>query len=986
VRTSADARPLLGRRSKGSGAGRLLFVCWYDPHGVATIYENIASWQKLSEFALEIVNLWPIRSHPSSHSLSLPATIDLSEYDGVIIHAAVSYSIENLEALDSQLPQPFEQYDGVKVLMKQDEQRSTALFAEYLGRKRFDVLLTCVAEPEWPRVYPTDLVGDVALVHVLTGYVTETMRKMATRWNRARPIDLGYRGSVQPLSFGRLGFEKRQIGYDVTRALSCRHGIRSDISSRPQDRIHGSAWIDFIAASKATLGVESGSNLFDFDGEVEKWCCGFEAAHLDMDPLSEEFYRLADEEYLWRFEGNVDYAQVSPRHFEAAAARSVQILYEGRYSDIFVPDRHFLPLARDLSNLNEAIDTLGDDRRCIDITECSAEEIVGNPKYGYEAFVTTVDAALAAALERKGRRQRRAARGPAGALPRALVLTAADPAQDPRSEWVANSLALDHEVCEIGTFRFGVDGGGPSFERLSTRRLRLRVEQSRHGSCWVPQPAGAGRTLSLGRQTLLYLAVLADASDAMLRALIGALDIVPEDTAQFRGLARHMLDANAALLEAAHRTGRFDLVVATDLDTLPAGVALREETGALLLYDAHEFWPYSWHGMRHWQCDFWAAFSRGLVAEADLAVTVSPPLAAVMTAEYGRQFDCLPNCAARTQGEIVDLERKLSSRAEQGAITFLYQGRFASGRGIDRLIAIWRHVGPNGRLLLRGPDNDYKAAMIELARAQGLLERQVFFPPAVDEDRLIEAASEADVGVIPYEPVNINNRLACPNKLSQYLAAGLPVVCNDLEFVRHVVVDNSIGHSVDFSDEHRAAAVFNKVIDARWEIEAMARRAQRYFAEHFHWEVFFEPLRRQIIEAERPRSPDHDPDGIDLDWIADPTAMRSRSAAEPESSRLLKVYAADFDRLNRHYPAEISRLTDEIDRLNEVYTTEIKRLHDVYPAEINRLHDVYATEINFYRSRLEWLIQIHRLYKIGNMRLKAFVQRLRKRERSAREI
>ena len=915
----------------------------------------------------------------------LPATIDLSEYDGVIIHAAVSYSFENLDTLDSRLPQPFEQYDGVKVLMKQDEQRSTALFAEYLGRKRFDVLLTCVPEPEWPRVYPRDLVGDVALVHGLTGYVTETMRKMTTPWSRARPIDLGYRGSVQPLSFGRLGFEKRHIGYDVSRALSCRHGIRSDISSRPQDRIHGSAWIDFIAASKATLGVESGSNLFDFDGGVEKWCCGFEAAHLDMDPLSEEFYRLADKEYLWRFEGNVDYAQVSPRHFEAAAARSVQILYEGRYSNIFLPERHFLPLARDLSNLDEAIDTLGDDRRCVEITECSAEEVVGNPKYGYEAFVAKIDAALDAALKRKGR-QRRAARRPAAALPRALVLTAADPAQDPRSEWVANSLALDHEVCEIGTYRFGVDGGGPSFERLSTRRFRLRVEQSRHGSFWVPQPARAGRTLSLGRQKLLYLAVLADASDAMLRALIGAVDVVPEDTAQFRGLARHILDASAALLEAAHRTGRFDLVVATDLDTLPAGVALRDETGALLLYDAHEFWPYSWHGMRHWQCDFWAAFSRDLVAEADLAVTVSPPLAAVMTGEYGRQFDCLPNCASRTQGEIVDLECKLSSRAERDAITFLYQGRFASGRGIDRLIAIWRHVGANGRLLLRGPDNDYKTAMIELARSLGLLDHQVFFPPAVAEDRLIEAASEADVGVIPYEPVNVNNRLACPNKLSQYLAAGLPVVCNDLEFVRQVVVDNSIGHSVDFSDERRAAAVFNKVVDAPREIEAMARRAQRFFAEHFHWEIFFEPLRRRIIEAERLQSLEHDPGGIDLGWIADPTAMRSRSTAEPESARLQKVYAADLDRLNRHYPAEISRLSEEIARLDDVYTTEIKRLHDVYPAEINRLHDVYTGEINFYRSRLEWLIQIHRLYKIGNMHLKAFVHRVRKRARSAREI
>lgn len=976
MRTSADARPLLGRRREGAGAGRFLFVCWYDPHGVATVYENIGSWQRLSEFALEIVNLWPIRGHRPS----LPATIDLSEYDGVIIHAAVSYSFETLDALDSQLPRPFEQYDGVKVLMKQDEQRSTALFAEYLGRKRFDVLLTCVAEPEWPRVYPGDLVGDVALVHVLTGYVTPTMQEMATPWSRGRPIDLGYRGSVQPLSFGRLGFEKRQIGYDVARALAGRPAIRSDISSRPQDRIHGSAWIDFIAASKATLGVESGSNLFDFDGGVEKWCHGFEASHLDTDRLSAEFYRLADREFLWRFEGNVNYAQVSPRHFEAAAAHSVQVLYEGRYSDIFSPGRHFLPLARDLSNLDEVIDTLGDERRCVEITECAADEIIRDPRYGYETFVARVDAALAAALERKGR-QRRAARGPAGTLPRALILTAVDPAQDPRSEWLANSLAVDHEVCEIGTYRFGIDGEGPSFERLPARRLRLRVEHSRHGSCWIPQPA-CGRSLSLGRQKLLYLAVLADASDIMLRELVGALDAVPEDLAQFRGLARYILDANAALLEAAHRTGRFDLVVATDLDTLPAGVALREETGALLLYDAHEFWPYAWHGMRHWQSDFWAAFSRDLVAEADLAVTVSPPLAAVMTAEYGRQFDCLPNCASRTQGEIVDLECKLSSRAGRDAITFLYQGGFASGRGIDRLIAIWRHVGANGRLLLRGPDNDYKTAMIELARSQGLLDRQVFFPPAVAEDRLIEAATEADVGVIPYEPVNVNNRLACPNKLSQYFAAGLPIVCNDLEFVRHVVVDNSIGHSVDFSDEHRAAAIFNKVIDAPREIEAMARRAQKFFAEHFHWEIFFEPVRRQIIEAEQSRNREHDPDGIDLEWIADRTAMRSRSFAEPESARLLKVYAADLDQLNQHH----SRLSAEIARLHDVYTIEIRRLHDVYPAEINRLHEVYTAEINLYRSHLDWLIQIHRLYKTGDMRLKAFVQRLRKRARSAREI
>ena len=186
---------------------------------------------------------------------------------------------------------------------------------------------------------------------------------------------------------------------------------RLDITSAPEARINGPGWIDFLAASKATLGVESGSNLFDFDGSVEQWCRDFEAAHPDADHRCEQFYRQAHAEHLFRFEGNVDYAQVSPRHFEAAAARSVQVLYEGRYSDIFRPGEHYLPLRRDLANLGEVVDALADERRCAEITERAFDEIVRNPRYGYEAFVADVDRALDAALARKGRTRRRAAAG-----------------------------------------------------------------------------------------------------------------------------------------------------------------------------------------------------------------------------------------------------------------------------------------------------------------------------------------------------------------------------------------------------------------------------------------------------------------------------------------------------------------------------------------------------------------------------------------------
>lgn len=876
---AADLRPQLGRLAGRSTAARFLMICFYDPNGTGTIFEGIARWQRLSEFAIEILNLWPLRGD----ALRLPAALELDEYDGFIVHPAVSYSLSNLEALDSRLARPFEQYDGVKVLMKQDEQRMPALFAEHLGRKRYDLLLTCVPPAEQPKVYPRETVGDLAFMQVLTGYVTDAMRNMTARWTGSRPIDIGYRGSIQPLCFGRLGYEKRKIGEDVARALAGRPGLRLDISSRWEDRVYGAAWWELLTSSKSTLGVESGSNLFDFDGATERWCRDFELSHPDLDPLSAEFFNLADVQRLASLEGNIDYAQVSPRHFEAAAARSLQILYEGRYSDIFEPGRHFLPLARDLSNLDEVVGALSDERRCIEITERAFDEIVRAPRYGYEAFAAKADPGLDAALERKGRARPRPLASVA-ARPRAVVLTAADPEQDPRFDWVAGSLAPDHDVIEIGTYRFGKDGGGPSVERMSERRTRLRVERTRHGSWWIPSPTAVTPSLSAGRQKLLYLAALVDAPEPLLRSAIGALDVEAEDLAQFRALARHIINSNAALLEAAERIGRFDLIVATDLDTLAAGAALKDETGALLVYDAHEFWPYALHGMRHWQSEFWASFSHELVAAADLAISVSPPLAEAMAAEYGRPFDAVPNCASLAEARAVDIERKLAARSRSGQVDFLFQGAFAPGRGLEQLIGAWRYVDPKARLLLRGLDSEFKDTAVEIARSFEVLDRSVFFPAPVGESELIAAAGDADVGLIPYEPISINNRLCCPNKLSQYLAAGLPIICNQLDFVRAVVVDNGIGFAVDFRDAKGVAAVVNNMVAAPAQIPAMARRARAYFDEKFHWEHAFAPVYGKILELERARGGGKAAAGPDFSWVADASAMRTPATEAARAS------------------------------------------------------------------------------------------------------
>ena len=82
----------------------------------------------------------------------------------------------------------------------------------------------------------------------------------------------------------------------------------------------------------------------------------------------------------------------------------------------------------------------------------------------------------------------------------------------------------------------------------------------------------------------------------------------------------------------------------------------------------------------------------------------------------------------------------------------------------------------------------------------GLLNKSIYFLDAVREDELVAAAAEADVGIVPYLPIAINERLACPNKLSQYLHAGLMVITNDLPYVKSVLEEAEAGLSYSSAD------------------------------------------------------------------------------------------------------------------------------------------------------------------------------------------
>ena len=812
----------------------ILLIAYFDPIGLMTIRENVAAWVKASAYDFEVLNLWKCGFSP----LRIPAHVDLNDYAGVMIHPAVCYFPTNLVSLDTDLQTKFPEYDGLKILVKQDEHFRTHEFGAFLKANKFDILVTCVPPHEIEKAYTAEALVGVRVVQQLTAFVSENMRNSKRRPFDRRPIDISYRGSIQPLICGRLGFEKRAIG-EAVRGPAEAAGLTTDISSRWEDRINGEAWTQFLSSSKAVLGVESGSNLFDFDGSVTQWCDEFAAENADMDPGSEEYYLKAHEAYLHKFEDNIDYAQISPRHFEAAAVGALQILYEGRYSDIFKPGQHYFSLKRDLSNLDEAIDLVRDEKAWSDMTTAAFEDIILSDDYTYDRFVESFDAAVRDKLDEKGIviQPRLARTLPRSDVPkRALVAMYHDPDVDPRVTWLSESLEeRGYEVVELGVHH---DLTSPiELRPITDTRIQVRSRLVPHTWPGLRLPE-AGDDLPLPEYILSLMAQCIFAPNSALEKRFGAVDVI-KDTESFRHACWEMINGPSILMDVGRQLGDFDVVVGVDLHGAPLANALAKETGAISVYDAHEYWPAA-RAKANWEFDFWSKIEQSLVADLDLTATVSKPLADIMSAEYARDYIVLPNCASIEAAKPLSDERKaaidIPARTDE-QVVFLFHGGLHRERPVEFLVSSWPQTDERAILWVRAIKSPIRDELIEMARENGLLDTRIFFPEPAAEDELIESARAADVGIVPYSPHNgLNYQHACPNKLSQYSAAGKPTLSTDLTFVRSMIEAEDIGRIYDTLNPADLAAHVQWFVDNTDERRAMGERAKAFFEGSYNWD------------------------------------------------------------------------------------------------------------------------------------------------------
>lgn len=259
------------------------------------------------------------------------------------------------------------------------------------------------------------------------------------------------------------------------------------------------------------------------------------------------------------------------------------------------------------------------------------------------------------------------------------------------------------------------------------------------------------------------------------------------------------------VIRASFRYRKSDLVHCNDLNALPIGLLIKFfGRNVKVVYDCHEY-ETEVNGIGGVEKHAKKWLERFLINYADQIITVSESIAN----EYSRLY-AIPkphivlNCPPYIDLPKFDLFRE-NLGIRMGQKIFLYQGGLSNGRGIELLLEAFSNNMESDEhvLVLMG-----YGPLEEVVREKAAESQAIFFHPAVAPSSLLKYTSSADYGILFYEDSCLNHRYCSPNKIFEYLMAGIPVITSNLVEMRRLVETEEVGVVA----EHNTVGGFHQAV------------------------------------------------------------------------------------------------------------------------------------------------------------------------------
>jgi glycosyltransferase involved in cell wall biosynthesis len=270
---------------------------------------------------------------------------------------------------------------------------------------------------------------------------------------------------------------------------------------------------------------------------------------------------------------------------------------------------------------------------------------------------------------------------------------------------------------------------------------------------------------------------------------------------------------------------RTDLLFANDLDTLLPNYLISRAKRIALIYDSHEFFTEvpELTGRPTVQ-RIWQRLEAWLLPDLKYTLTVNASIARLYREKFGIEMKVLRNIPTLAELETSMTRAQLNLPTDRKLIILQGAG-INMHRGAEEAVEAMAYMEDAVLLILGSGDviPKLKERVSELE-----IGHKVLFKERMPYAQMMAHTRLADLGLSLDRDTNINYRYSLPNKLFDYIHAGIPVLASDLVEVRAIVEEFQVGEIVTSYEPKELAIQFQRMLNSNhreeWKQNALKAR------------------------------------------------------------------------------------------------------------------------------------------------------------------